>query len=261
MKINEIILREYSDWDEELSEPDPRSRVVHETILDQVKIHCSEAVTALKQGRNVFKGFTNLDNDFYLTDPKLKTRKSQNTTNYYTTLMDNLLIWSKFPKRSQSLICTTSLRVAASFDEPFHVLPFNGARFGVCPESDLWYTNMTSAYSENKIFIDSLNSFYRFNNIIDDSYYKFIDYFMMNKDNLKFNDWDDISSLFKSIRKVKNREEVIKFFEKLYDPKRLGFKLSNIEKLPIESREVWTDSKAYLIRRGSVLISRLLNEN
>ena len=43
-------------------------------------------------------------------------RKSANTKNWYTLLMDNILPeWAAYPKRSQSFICSTSERRANDF--------------------------------------------------------------------------------------------------------------------------------------------------
>jgi hypothetical protein len=53
--------------------------------------------------------------------------------------MDNLPSWKDFPKRSQSVIGLTSEdpRVIFGFHR-YLIIPFDGARFGVAPSSDLW---------------------------------------------------------------------------------------------------------------------------
>jgi hypothetical protein len=58
---------------------------------------------------------------------------------HHTLLMDNLPSWSKFPKRSQSVIGLTSAdqRVIFGFHR-YLIIPFDGAKFGVAPSSDLW---------------------------------------------------------------------------------------------------------------------------
>jgi hypothetical protein len=58
---------------------------------------------------------------------------------HHTLLMDNLPSWKDFPKRSQSVIGLTSedTRVIFGFHR-YLIIPFDGARFGVAPSSDLW---------------------------------------------------------------------------------------------------------------------------
>ena len=58
---------------------------------------------------------------------------------HHTLLMDNLPSWKDFPKRSQSVIGLTSEdpRVIFGFHR-YLIIPFDGAKFGVAPSSDLW---------------------------------------------------------------------------------------------------------------------------
>lgn len=68
-------------------------------------------------------------------------RASKNTFNYYTQWMDNHPDWKAYPKRSKSLICTTSMDVAAGYHQQiFHVIPSNACKIGVVPAHDLWYS-------------------------------------------------------------------------------------------------------------------------
>jgi hypothetical protein len=58
---------------------------------------------------------------------------------HHTLLMDNLPSWSKFPKRSQSVIGLTSADQRVIFgSHRYLIIPFDGAKFGVAPSSDLW---------------------------------------------------------------------------------------------------------------------------
>jgi len=77
-------------------------------------------------------------------DPTARTteRKSANTYNYYTLWMDNDPAWASFPKRSRSLICSTSLNIASSYKgqggKPMVVIPVENCTIGVCSAADLW---------------------------------------------------------------------------------------------------------------------------
>jgi hypothetical protein len=75
---------------------------------------------------------------YKLVDPKSINRRSANTSNYYTLLMDNLEVWKEFPKRSKSLICSTDTYIAETFGEINVVIPFDGCRIAFCPYGDLW---------------------------------------------------------------------------------------------------------------------------
>src|SRR5271168_3608736 len=122
---------------------DPRTQQQSSLTLPKViralEENCSNAIQAMKENKFIYKGFnTNLGHNFLLTDPSQKERKSANTSNQYTLLMDNLPAWKEYPKRSRSLVCSTSSDRAASYGNVYLVLPFNGARIGICPEYDIW---------------------------------------------------------------------------------------------------------------------------
>lgn len=54
-------------------------------------------------------------------------------SNHYTLLMNNLPSWSEYPKRTH--ICSN---VYFRFNQNvFRVIPFNGAKIGICPNDDI----------------------------------------------------------------------------------------------------------------------------
>lgn len=68
-------------------------------------------------------------------------RKSRNTTNHYTVILDEVLP-KEFPKRSGSIICTNffNAHYADQYGGPHYIFPFNGVKIGVCPNYDMWVT-------------------------------------------------------------------------------------------------------------------------
>lgn len=46
--------------------------------------------------------------------------------------------WSRFPKRNQSIICTTTIDDAKDFGAVYIVLPYDNTIWGVCPQNDIW---------------------------------------------------------------------------------------------------------------------------
>lgn len=120
----------------ELSEDEFR-KILHEKCKDFVK-----SPKLLQRSK------TSESSEFSYINPKSFDRsplkKSDKFTDgvesrHHTLLMDNLPSWKDFPKRSQSVIGLTSEdpRVIFGFHR-YLIIPFDGARFGVAPSSDLW---------------------------------------------------------------------------------------------------------------------------
>jgi hypothetical protein len=72
----------------------------------------------------------------FLDARKLPLRMSRNTLNYYTHIMNNDPIWSKFPKRQ--IIASGDFTSGYTQKDEFIIFPFNGVKIGVCPVYDLW---------------------------------------------------------------------------------------------------------------------------
>lgn len=74
--------------------------------------------------------------------PKLEpgTRKSANTDNYYTLLVDHDPAWSDYPPRSASVICSNQTWNAKSYGDVYVVLPEGDPIVGVCAKQDFWYS-------------------------------------------------------------------------------------------------------------------------
>lgn len=78
-------------------------------------------------------------------------RVSANTRNYYTLWIDNHEQWKKFPKRSKSLICTTSEDAAVGYGNLCVVIPSDDSHLGLCPMDDIWYSIETRGLQLNEI--------------------------------------------------------------------------------------------------------------
>ena len=120
--------------------------------MDKKELSLEEAVEIFKKNnksytgyrKHIFRGTRGLFADFAYVRPSTSERKSANTTNYYTLLMSNLPAWEKYPKRNRSMICSTNFHNAKSYggehDNLYHVFPKDGAKIGVCPENDIWWS-------------------------------------------------------------------------------------------------------------------------
>lgn len=112
--------------------------------------HCSDAIWMLQNNRPLWRGDKSFNKgNFFTADPSLTTRVSQNTSNHYTLILDNIPSMKRYPKRSKSFIATTSYRDACMYTDDFdpyslpHVLvPYNGVRIGSTDSNDMWGTHV-----------------------------------------------------------------------------------------------------------------------
>lgn len=107
-------------------------------ILKILKTRCSEFLKASKSP--IYRGFNGGNTPWFISQPSKheRTSKKDASGNVYTLLIDNLNSWQKFPKRSKSLICTTDQYTAENYGNVYLVIPFDSAKWGVCPEADIW---------------------------------------------------------------------------------------------------------------------------
>jgi hypothetical protein len=258
MKINEFVTTTDTD--------DPRSSILDasfEDALALIKLNCSDALIALSKKKAMWKGMRGVEGDFIKTDPKLMKRKSANTSNQYTLLMSNLPSWKRYPRRDESLICSTARTLAGGYGKLHLVLPFNGAKIGVCDSYDLWdsFVNLNNNYG--------INGPERFNlalsqaDVYAHSYDDMLETILKpsTKKELEYSSYN----LLKSMAKINTKRELIKLLDGVLSPKNNQFKLTTIKGIPPtpsnsswrESHELWTDSESYLIREDSRLFSQL----
>jgi hypothetical protein len=216
----------------------------------------------------IYKGM-HIDGDFALTNPKGQERRSANTPNYYTVIFDNSPYLGEFPKRSQSLICSTNLETAGSYGDIYRVIPFDGAKIAVCPSPDFWHA------FENNIKYYSLEDFNIYLNMIFEVLYKKYDdeklaepredKLLIEQLKYLYNTYDlyeevesyssdkyfhkkDFDSFPKSLEELfqafnPNNNEI-----KLYDYKDYSKISDFINNSGYNDLEVWTDSKALLLK-------------
>lgn len=226
--------------------------------MAEIQANCGQAILAARNGNQVFKGMED-DGEFFEVDPKLYGRRSANTRNYYTTLFDNLESWKGYPKRSRSLICTTSSHIASGYGSVFLVIPFDGARFGVCPRNDIW-----SSFSKLVLSLDSFCDYFYSFGINEDSFEDMLEGIVNNRQEMI--DKSDIAwqtrnseGLRQIIQSAVDVTSLKRELNKILGPRTNGFELASIGNLP-SGREVWTDSKSYLIRNGSLLYQKVMGE-
>ncbi len=187
--------------------------------------------------KKIYRGLID-ENDskikYKIIDPKDFNRTSKNTSNYYTLFMDNNVLWQNYPKRSKSLICTTNFFTADTYGEGniFLVIPLDKtAKFGICPEEDLWY-------SFKGVDLEILNDKLKRLRISEKSYTEMIND-IQKLPNKKIKDIFDLDTL--------NLSEIL-------NPRINRFKINNYNDIDTNlyrNNEVWTDSECILIRVNS----------
>lgn len=109
-----------------------------DSAIRLIKENCSDALKEERIGNRIYRGI-NLDADAAYFDPSsARPRRSRNTDNFVTLIMDNSPPWQAYPKRSRSMICTGALNKARAYGHVYMVLPYNGVKIGIAPKYDIW---------------------------------------------------------------------------------------------------------------------------
>lgn len=131
MKINEIVteaeVTPYQSHYADLAE-----------AVELFNNECSESVALLDFP--IWRGMRNHKPNFVVIDPSTGIRKSENTTNHYTEIIDNSPYMNGWPKRSKSLICSSEPDNPSGYGDLYAIFPFNGVKIAVCPGADMWQT-------------------------------------------------------------------------------------------------------------------------
>ncbi len=216
---------------------------------------------AYKSNSYIYRGVYDYGDYAYIEPEKSKQlRISANTSNYYTLILDNSGNWKKYPKRSKSLICSTSYKTAEMFSERgsvYRVLPENDSNIGICPKNDIWGTEIK--YKGKEYLFDRIVDFIGgILNIIGSKNDREFSIFLkdcLEVDNKKeyINGFvhesrfgDDIIELWKFY--LESDYGFYGFVNMLYEPNKCGFELEKIGSYIPENREVWTSSPCVLIR-------------
>lgn len=238
----------------------------------------NDAWKSYKKGNVIYKGLMEpfLDSSF-LWIKQQKNRKSANTLNFYTPIINEHPSWKDFPKRN--VICTLNNTYADYYGVVFKIFPKNGTKIGICPSEDVWgsFSQINRKFSEGieellclfmevlgyncskfkQIEISSLSGVKRFCEKIENYVVQFS---QKDLDDIKKNKYDKNKIYSKGALMEFNRKFSIEDFrkgKKLFDfivndyitPNR--FKVADIASLKSNGKsEVWFDSEYIAIFRG-----------
>jgi len=197
---------------------------------------------------------------FALMNPKEYNRRSANTSNYYTLIMNNDKTWEHLPKRK--LICKHTT-IDADKDEGFPdrgdkdvyvIIPFNDTKWGVCPKDDMWdsiknipdYKRLDYINKQIDDIADYLQIGIRDDNIENfKNDLKELDLELKEADDINY---DHFSTL---IYNFKDSGDIYQYLVDFINPNKNDIKpldVREVYNLSGPDREVWTEGKCLMIQ-------------
>lgn len=118
--------------------------------------HCKESYKAISTGGVLFRGDLTVGSDFALIDTTSLKRTSRDTDNGYQLIMDNAKALASVPKRSGSLICTTSAKTAEGYGHAYALIPFDGIKIAVSDTADFIYQDVIDQLGKSAYLLSEL---------------------------------------------------------------------------------------------------------
>jgi uncharacterized protein YlzI (FlbEa/FlbD family) len=177
-----------------------------------------------------------------IIDVSVGTRKSENTTNHYTILMDNSKYYKDWPKRSKSLICSTLKSKAGMYGQVFCIIPFNGTKIAITEDEDIWLTRVDLYDLNWKGNLYNLNNILQMLEIPDTSIQNMINYTKTPKFKA------DFYQMFNEPKIAP--EDFIPYLQFCMNPYLLKFSLedtSSFSAIEYPNREVWFSGKCLVV--------------
>jgi hypothetical protein len=241
-----------------------KSRSIKLSVDDIVKLlpDYSDAIKNYIDGKKIYRGNDKVNDDILLTKPSEFIRTSANSLNFVTLLVDNSNSWKKYPKRSKSIICTSSIVNASDYGAPYIVLPKNEAKIGICPKDDWWYCfgditvnnvnrliRLILKSVDPKLHIDEIN------NTSDIKEYKdLIELIRKFDSDARYEESILSSYLSDDYKQIKGSYKTIEEgLDNYINPSK--FKLIDIKEynLKRKNQEIWTDSDSILILEDELM--------
>jgi hypothetical protein len=236
-----------------------------------IKKNCSDSLWMFESKTPLWRGENDLNSilgkdGVAIIDTTKSERKSQNTSNWYTLIIDNSPKYKNYPKRSKSLICTNKITTTGPFGSPMAIIPFNDAKIGVVNAPDIW--DKSIVFGGKRTYISDINDYF---NILkkfglsDTDWQSFIDFDKKLKTDKKFKNSVEKGVNDNPIKSLLDDDFVDKVI-KMYDD--LGFELltpKQYEKRPTTSREteMWIGGEVVCLSESifKTLCNEFKNEN
>jgi hypothetical protein len=151
-------------------------------LLSFIRKNCSDSLWMFENETPIWRGDEGADkilgsDGVAIINTELSERSSQNSSNWYTLILDNHPKFKDFPKRSKSLICTTRYKVAIAYGngKAMAVIPFNSAKIGWVSKPDIWDEKVNfydKTFEKMNVFFDKLEKY----GLNDKSWKSFIEF-------------------------------------------------------------------------------------
>ena len=245
------------------------AQITDKEFVMLVKDNCKEYLANPKYMQRMKWDF---NGEYSYIDPKQHVRRplmnpgAGVVSAHHTLLMDNLPSWKSFPKRSESLIGSLKFSEDHAFGQRCYlVIPYDGARFGLAPCSDLWgsYCEVGDMkYEFDTIFTKRLTdlgvSEKSYAAMMKDLQHWYDDYLIRehnkeSKRNLYFSYIDNIFKNFSSDGIGSVEEGFDKYFAPQKFSSRVGAGAKEFKSVEYnglvsdDKREFWTDSRCLLV--------------
>ena len=209
------------------------------TLEEAVKIFKGKCKNVDLENGVLYRGSYSNYVDYNILTGEEGERKSANTANHYTKIIDHNLKGTDYPLRSKSIICSTEIDYARNYSaaDPLVLIPFDGVKIGVCARNDMWLTK--AKFDGTTMDVVELNELYGIVGVKDDSFETIVDGIEKAvKAGKRLISW-----LFTDDKSVKEQ------LEDAYSIENLGFSLienKDISKLK-GSRECWVGGSCLAI--------------
>lgn len=233
-----------------LTESKYKTEITLENAIEIVKKNCMKGLSS-----DLYRGGNFDDDKIYHLTTGNTIRRSANTSNHYTIIMDKILSEKDLPLRSKSFICSLDPDVASQFGELMRIIPFDNAKIGVVGDDDLWHATLNTPARKYSFSFEDFAVLMSNNDISDKSYDKIISDIIKSVKELSTEDEDDLDrseielmTLFKDIKL--DKESIEKHLYTLFDFDKIGFKFYNgatLSNIKDNTSECWISGECLAV--------------
>jgi hypothetical protein len=224
------------------------------------------AIWQYKKGNAIFRGIgRDYDGLALIARPSSYNRPAANTTNFTNAFVSGDSSWSAFPKRNNSLICTTGLD--GGYGNTYVVLPFGDPMIGICPDADFWISfrktlrsNMISSF--NRTIVKMMSATKR-PDMKFDSYPDVVAGCKEIEHEITIGNIDTRMISYELFGNYKPGDSFLEYIRDILDPSNNDFELrklsTNFDLDFNADNEVWTSADCLLINKNNadIIIDKL----
>lgn len=201
-------------------------------MVEIYKKHC------MANKADIYRGTKSKHRTYNIIEGQKGKRKSQNTSNHYTLIFDELIAEKNkdYPLRSASIIASTDRNYAKKYGTVYNVIPYDDTWIGVVPSEDIWDLRVKLALGSKSL--SSMNDNFSKAGIPSGSIGDIAEEIeSMSEDEFK----DHFGG------NLKSQENVEQQIREMYDLDKLGFKFIQSKDYKGSEGEVWIGGKCLLI--------------